>query len=246
MSCVKEIGDFQQMAPNIPHTVCSQSSFFFYIPELITLPSTQDIDCKEAAQPLPPSIRVAKKPSIEWLTNKTTGVCDVMYHIEACFFKSGRAVSGTRREIILFPILEMPPPMNFEDLKADYILSSMTTFGNFWKRNSGTVISGSSAEPQPFAMHIMEGQNLVTGTDLMLNFSSKTSCAASAPQFTTCEIILTLESTTYFQEHEQKSVMSVEEVQNKQLTILKTARFQPQTCRMRLEHWKRFGEETCK
>jgi hypothetical protein len=252
MSCVKILEDFERKSSDSSNLASYQTSFFFDIPEFITLPSLQGRDTKEASQPLPPSIRVAKKASNEWRSGKTSGICDVTYHIEARFFKDRRLVTDTRREILLMPVSELPPPMDPEDLQKEYVLSAATTFASFWKRKRGTILFGASTEPRPFVLQATTRKSLIPGTDLMFNFStrsiveSRAATSFSEPQFTSCEIIMTLEATTYFQEHEQDSVMTLAEARKTQLAVLKTARFEPQTRKMRLDSWRKVGQVTCK
>jgi hypothetical protein len=252
MSCVKLLEDFRQNPSKDSNLISNETSFFFDIPEFITLPSLHGTDSKEALQPLPPSIRVIKKASNEWLVGKRSGVCDVTYHVEAKFFLNGRSVTEWRREILVMPVGEAPPPTDPEDLKKEYTLSATSSLGPFWSRKRGVVLSGSSAEPQPFVIQATTRKSLIPGTDLMFNFSTRSMIdrcvdpGFSKPQFTACEIIITMEAMTYFQEHEQDSVMSLAEARSNQLAVLKTMKFQPQIRKMSLGRWQKTGEALSK
>ena len=256
MSCVRELEDFSQKPSGIPNSICCQSGFFFDIPETITLPSAQSSDSKLSSQPLPPSIRVIKKSSNDWLVGKTSGVCDVAYHIEARFFLNGRLVSDVRREVIVMPVAELPSPLDPESLKQEYLLTATSTFASFWKRRNGTVLFGSCNEPRPFVIQATKRKSLVPGTDLMFNFATRnmidSKTAVSGPQFTMCEIKMTLVATTNFQQYEQSSVLSSLEIssladaRNTTFAVLKTNRYKPQIRKMQLKEWKNVKQVTCK
>lgn len=252
MTCVKLLEDFHQKSSNDSNLVSNETGFFFDIPEFITLPSLQGTESKETLQPLPPSIRVMKKEPKEWLVGKRSGVCDVTYHVEAKFFLNRRPVTEWRREILVMPVGEVPPPLDPEALKKEYTLSATSSFGSFWKWKRGVILSGSSSEPQPFVIQATTRKSLIPGTDLILNFStrsildSRVEAKFSKPQFTACEIIITMEAMTYFHEEEQETVMSLAEARNHDLTVLKTTKFEPQIRKMSLGSWHKTGEAICK
>lgn len=251
MSCVKTLEDFQEKSSDDSNLVSNESKFFFDIPEYVTLPSLHRKETKDAFQPLPPSMRVLKKTSNEWLVGKRSGVCDITYHVEARFFLNGRSVDEWRREILVMPVAEAPPPIEPEDLKREYTLAAAMSLGPFWKRKRGAVLIGSSVEPQPFVIQATTRKSLIPGTDLPLNFNTRTvldsriKAGFSEPQLTTCEIIITMEATTFFQENEQDSVISLAEARDNQLAVTKTTTFAPQIRKMSLGHWHKTGEAIC-
>lgn len=251
MSCVKLAEDFCQISSGDPSLILSETSFFFDIPNLITYPLLHGTSKKEAFRPLPPSIRVIKKISSEWKTRKILGVCDIMYHVVAKFFLRGRRVTESKREIILMPIGKIPPPIDPDALMKEYTLSTTSSSGSFWKRERDFTLSISSTEPLAFVIQATTGKSVLSGTDLTLNFTARSVLDGrridrlSAHLFTICEIVITLEATTSFQEQEQESVLSLAETRVNKLAILKMTKFKPQIHKMRLGHWRKSAEMLC-
>lgn len=252
MSCVRKLEDFCEKSSDDPNLVANEASFFFDIPEYATLPSLRGQEMENAFRPLPPSIRVLRKSSREWLDGKSSGVCDVTYHVEARFYLDGQAIDQWRREILVMPVMEAPPPMSSEDLMHEYTFKAAVSLGPFWKRKKRTILIGSSIEPQPFMIHATKRKSLIPGTDIPLNFTTRMvldrgfEIISPEPQITECEVIITMEAMTFFQEEEQETVMSLAEARDNDLAVLKTTTFAPQIRKMSLGQWHKTGETTCK
>jgi hypothetical protein len=149
------------------------------------------------------------------------------------------------------PVGEAPPPLDPADLKKEYTLAATSTYGSFWKKQRGAILVGSSKEPQPFIIQATTRKSLIPATDLVLNFNtrsivdSRVEIGFSEPHFTTCEIIITMEAQTFFQEQEQETVLSLAEARENQLAVLKTTRFEPQIRKMSLGRWNKTSEGIC-
>jgi hypothetical protein len=254
MSCVKIKEDFHSISPEGANVVTSECSFYFDIPESITLPSLfNGTQRNRFSQVLPPSVRVVQAPSNEWAVKSRTpaaGICDVTYHIDARLLKNGETIFDDNREILIMPAVEVPPPLDPEHLKREYKLFSTSAVGSFWRRKKSFMVTSTSKEPRPFIFQAEDGKELPS-TELTLNFfASKTLHANDVerqfkPQITHCEISITLESTTYFLEHENRSVMSKKEAIGSSDTVLKATRFSTQKRKMRLGGWNKTEDTTC-
>jgi len=255
MSCVRKAEDFHQEAIEGSNLVTSQSRFFFDMPESMMLPSLfNGTNPKATFHQLPPSIRVVKEDSKEWRLagqSPIAGVCDVTYYIEALFSLKGKAGCEVRREIIVMPVAEQPPPMEPEDLNKEYQLFSSSTLGTFWRRKKAMTISISSLEPRPLVFGGSKRKSRIPGTQLQLKFSTRRLLSSNSmenfaqPQIADCELTITLEATTYFLEHEEDSVMSFAEARKSPFAVVKTARFNMQRRKFRMLNWKRGAEVTC-
>lgn len=244
MSYVKDLRDFQQRASDETTIVLNETNFFFDIPEYITLPCQVRTESKDILQPLPPSIRIAKNSSKEWLVQNQSGQCDVTYHIQARFLLNGRWAAEWRREILVMPALEVPPPWEPENLKREYTLSATSQLGSLWKRKRAMTISALSFEPRPLVLQATTRKSLIPGTDLDFNFTTRTVLDSridvqySTPQFTTCEIVITMQAMMFFQDHELDEVTALSEGQESQPAVLRTTTFQHETRKMGLGRWQ--------
>jgi hypothetical protein len=254
MSCVKVEEDFYQISPGGSNFVTSQARFFFDIPESITLPSLfNGTERKRISQLLPPSVRVAKCPSSS-VRCKTpaAGVCDVTYHIDARLLMKGQTIFGESREIIVMPACEAPPPLEPEDLKKEYTLFAAAALGSFWRRKKGIMVTSSSTEPRPFLLQSLDDKKVAPSTDVFLNFSSSRKLHVNdveklfRPTITHCEVKITLESTTYFLNQENRSVMSLTEAKGCPSTVLKATKFSTQKKKVKLGEWNKKKDVTCK
>jgi hypothetical protein len=252
MSCIKVADDFQQFSPDEQCSTTCWTTFFFCVPEFITVPSYE----KGRKQQLPPSIRVVKTVSSPELPDYSRGVvtgsCDVIYRIEARVLKNNKVIGATQREIIVMPCIEPPPPLDIEDLRKEYQLYAASSMGPFWNPRKRISVAILSKEPRPIVFPTTKGECLSTGTDVLLNFRTQMMCNEDMgeglfePPFAECEVMVTLEAITYFVEHEKDLMMSVAEIKKCFFAILKTTRFRPQKRKMKLAGWKRLDDAICK
>jgi hypothetical protein len=247
MSCVKTVSDFQQIALEGTSHVAHQTGFFFNIPESIMLPSYE----KNMPQNLPPSIRV-QKPVVyaeqENYRSAVSGNCDVSYHIEARALMRGQLVCHTSREIIVIPVADIPPPLEPEDLKREYLLAAASSPRSFWKPNKSATVVISCMEPRPLVFPTNEED--FGSTEVLLNFKTRgelnENSEMTGPQLEDLEVLITLEAITYFLEHEQESVMSVAEVLQSPTAVLKKTRYKTKNRKMHLAGWSKGREIACK
>ncbi|KAE9372632.1 hypothetical protein N431DRAFT_457332 [Stipitochalara longipes BDJ] len=218
------------------------------MPESIMLPSAfGGTDLKRRSQQLAPSIRIiqpaSKKSSITG-HGSTPEVCDVAYYIEARLFLKGHLVCEAAREIILMPIVEMPPPTEPGDLRNEYRLFTSSELSTCWRRKHNLMVSMSSSEPRPLLFDILTAKEKLP-TNLVVLFSARrilkdNDCESpSKPEITECNLAITLEATTYFLRHEEESVLSVAEAGDIPFSVIKTTRFKSQRLKIRSLMWDR-------
>jgi hypothetical protein len=249
MSYVKIADDFKQLPSEGASNTTHQASFFFDVPEHITVPSFEKVFTHQ----LPPSIRVVKTASsTEFPENcraAIAGHCDITYHIEARISRRGKVVCYTRREIILMPTTETPPPLDPGDLKHDYRLLTALSLGSFWKPKKTISITVSSKEPRPVVFPYLKGEWASGNTEVLLDFKARKTFddedSFLEPPVTECELMITLEAITYFLEHETDQVLSIAETRRCPCAILKRKRFKTQKRKVKLEGWKRVNDGAC-
>lgn len=242
MSCVKVPDDFKTVPLEGYNAVTQGIEFFFDIPKSITVPTYEE----QLINQLPPSIRVVKTTQSAQLPEHCRATiashCDVTYHVEARIFREGKVVCEMRREIIVIPTTETPPPLEPEDLKYEYRLFATSCLGTFWKPKS-TSITVSSKEPRPLVFPSSKGYCAAMNTEVLLSFRARKMCDGGEtflePPVTECEVKVTLEAITYFLQHEKEHVMSIAETQRSPCAILKRKRFKTQTRNLKLVGWKR-------
>lgn len=239
MSCVKVAEDFQRLASE--GDTKNRAGFFFDVPESITVPTYQ----RNLIHQLPPSIRVAKTVSSTDFQDRDElfGHCDVTYHIEARISRGGKVVGDARREIIVIPTAEKPPPLDPEHLKYEYRFSAASSLGSFWKTKKSITVSVATREPPPIVFPSLKGESTVVGTQLLLNFKVRKMYDMKEiliePPVTECEVSVTLEAITYFLEQEKEQVLSIAETRQCPSAILKRKKFKTQKRKLKLEGWKR-------
>ena len=254
MSCVKSRKDFTQVSTK--RCVNSQCTFGFTMPDSVMIPSEFEImDAKRGSQQLPPSIRIIQPaPQKSSITSysSTAGICDVAYYIEARLFSKGVLVSQTMREIILMPVVVMPPPTEPGDLRNEYRLFTSSELGNRWRRRNSLVVSMSSSEPQPLLFKISNTKEEFPPSQLVLGFSARQMLkhtdfeTLARPGLTECNLTITLEATTYFLRHEAESVLSVAEAYDTPCSVVKTTRYKAQRLKLKLLSWEKAKGPTCK
>ncbi|KAH8803673.1 hypothetical protein F5884DRAFT_861989 [Xylogone sp. PMI_703] len=244
MSCVKVAEDFQQIVAEVPHTVMTQTSFFFNIPEYMSIPS----DRTGIQQTLPPSMRILKPNQfIAWdnFANGSVNSCDVSYYIRARVFRNGRQVYESSREIIIMPVTDLPPPLDPEDFKGEFRLLATWPLKSPTKQRENITLTISAEEPQPIIFPTSEGE---TGsTDVFLNFETGMLSMKSdektyvESQLTYCEVSITLNAITYFSTLEQSSAMSIEEVTRSPSVVSKKTKYKTDKRKMHLKWRKGHG-----
>jgi hypothetical protein len=248
MSCIKVAEDFQQISADASHTVIHRTSFFFDIPESISLPSSEN----SFKQNLPPSMRVEKSISDGfWKSHSTTAssICDISYHIEARVFTRGRQACTTCREVIILPASDIPAPLAPEDFKGEYQLFSSSSLGSFFKGQKDATVVVSSAEPRPLVLPSREGE--IRSTELFLDFKTRLKSNVNSDasglftQLSECEVSITLNAITYFSARKQTLVISVAEAMQSPLVVLKTTKYGMGKRKLQLKEWKRSREIAC-
>ena len=252
MSCVKIPQDFQRVLGETSFAATYRAEFFFDIPESITVPSYE----RHTGEQLPPSIRVVKTPSStempEHCHTAIAGNCDVTYHIEARMLRGNKVVGDIRREIIVMPSSEMPPPLDPEDLQKEYRLYAASSIGSFWNSKRSVAVTILSKEPRPLVFPVVKGECAPGSTEVSLNFRAQKMYDMDfeqdlpEPPFTECEAMATLEAITYFVGCEKEWTMSVAETRTCPSAILKRKRFKPQKRKLKLAGWKRVDDVICK
>lgn len=103
-------------------------------------------------------------------------------------------------------------------------------------------------EPRPLVFPVNKDEH--GSTEMLLNFKtwgiSDKHGEMRGPQLTDCEVMITLEAVTYFLEHEQESVMSVNEAQQSPCTVLKKTTFKTEVRRVHLLGWRKSREIVCR
>lgn len=251
LSCVKIPQDFQRVFRATSFAATYRAEFFFDIPESITVPSYE----RHTEEQLPPSIRVVKTPSSteipEHCRAAIAGNCDVTYHIETRMLRGKKVVGDIRREIIVMPSSETPPPLDPEDLQKEYRLYAASSMGSFWNPKKSVAVTILSKEPRPLVFPVVKEECAPGSTEVLLNFRTQKMYDVDfeqdllEPPFTECEIMVTLEAITYFVDREKEWTMSVAEARTCPSAILKK-RFKPQKRKLKLAGWKRVDDAICK
>lgn len=60
-----------------------------------------------------------------------------------------------------------------------------------------------------------------------------------------CDLAANLEATTYFQEHEEHSVLALAEIRKHSFAVLKTTKFEAQKQKFCISDWKKARTVTC-
>lgn len=161
-------------------------------------------------------------------------------------FVRGRAVFDASREIIVMPAMEIPPPLEPADLQKEYQLFATSSIGPFWKPKKSIVLTVSSMEPPPPVFPAVNGGCSTASTGLFLEFKTRkiVDCEERffEPPLTECEVLLTLEATTYFLDHEKDWMMSASETEQRPRTVLKKTRFRTQKRKLKLAGWEIIGK----
>jgi hypothetical protein len=232
MSCVKKAAEFKRVRLKESLTTAYQIDYFFEIPESITLPSEN----KCLPSKLPPSIRVVKSALYT-----VSGICDIVYYIEARVMKHAKLVSYAIRDIIIIPTAEIPPPVDPGDFKKEFQLANASSFGSFWNSTSNVTVVASSMEPRPLVFPVNKGE--YGSTELLLDFKTQSGLDGDGEimgsQLTACEVTITLEAVTYFLTHQQESVMSMDEALQSLVTVLKRTTFKTEKRYVPLTEWQK-------
>lgn len=239
MSCVKPVMDFRRIDVAGPLNV-RETDFFFEVPEFITLPSDEE----RSPRKLPPSLKVVRSSSYA-----LSGNCNVTYYIVARIWRCDKLVCRTSREIIVIPTTEIPPPLEPEDLKADFELTATSSLGSFWSPSKSLTVTASSSEPRPLVFPTNQGE--YGSTEVLLDFKARGISIENedvvGPHLTNCNITITPEAITYFLGHENESVMSMEEARQSPFAVLKRSIFTKEKRHVHLTGWKRKCRKiTCK
>jgi hypothetical protein len=249
MSCVKVEEDFREVYIEGSHNLVHRASFFFDIPQSITMPTYE----KHLTHHLPPSIRVIKKAhstEIPEHPGATTGSCDVIYYIQAQLHKDRHVIFDTSREILLMPVSERPPPLDLTYFKWEYELFASSSIESFWKARRSSTISVSLEEPRPIVFPTAKGVVDTMATEVSLHFVTRQVCGLgeglSKPPITDCEVTVALEAITYFLEHEKEWMMSAAEARRCPSAIMKKDRFKARKRKLKLTEWKRREDDTGK
>ena len=243
MSCVKLADDFDRTCHEGSSILTYFTSFFFDVPESIALPLVPKETKKKESRPLPPSIRVVKSDSKAYpayMQNCVMGSCDIVYWVEARISATRRPICNISREIIVMPVSDMPPPLDYVALGKEYQLSAMSATGPFWRRKKDATLSVCSREPQPLVFGHRK-DNMVD-TELFLNFSRsllKMNNVDCLHQLTHCEIVITLVATTYFVGYEEERILSLAEAKDSPLVAWKKTQYKMPKRRLKLANWKK-------
>ncbi len=175
----------------------------------------------------------------------------MVYYIEAQVYLNGHVVCEAIREIIVMPVAEAPPPMDQAGLVNEYSLFASTTLGTYWRRKNALVVSVSSSEPRPLLFEASGAMEDPSSTALQLTFLVRHMHMGddfkdvTEPEISNCDLIITLEATTYFLRDEEHSVLSIAEARGTPHSVVKTTKFKPQRLKVKLLNWDRAKDSTC-
>lgn len=248
MLCVIVAESFQQIATGASHTILNQASFFFNIPEHISIPSDQT----GVAQNLPPSMRVLQyhqHVAAGIFSKEAMNSCDISYHLRARGFRGGRQVCQTRQEVIIMPVTDLPPPLAPEDFKGEFQLLATWQLKPHLKQKENIQLTVSSLEPRPIVFPVSERE---TGsTDVLLYFETGMLAkkidekAYVETHLRDCRVSITLNATTYFLAQEQLPVMSTAELVQSSSAFFKKTKYKMKRRKMQLK-WENSHDTTRK